>query len=65
MLLLVKPLNCVCTRFDEKEKLSGFQQLKQSVQKSIKNKVQEQYPYIENCINDIFPKKEPFRLMKW
>ena len=52
-------------RFDEKENISGFQQLKTSVQKGIRNKIQEQYPYIENCINDILPKKEPFRLMKW
>jgi PUA domain protein len=52
-------------RFDEKENISGFQQLKTSVQKGIRSKILEQYPYIENCINDVLPKKEPFRLMKW
>nr|SVE79804.1 EOG090X0FDS [Daphnia magna] len=51
-------------RFDEKENISGFQQLKTSVQKGIRSKILEQYPYIENCINDVLPKKEPFRLMK-
>ena len=52
-------------RFDEKENISGFQQLKTSVQKGIRSKILEQYPYIETCINDVLPKKEPFRLMKW
>nr|SVE93310.1 EOG090X0FDS [Moina brachiata] len=50
--------------FDEKENISGFQQLKTSVQKSIRNKIIELYPYIETCIDDVLPKKEPFRLMK-
>nr|SVE74872.1 EOG090X0FDS [Daphnia carinata] len=50
--------------FDEKENISGFQQLKTSVQKGIRSKILEQYPYIETCINDVLPKKEPFRLMK-
>ena len=53
------------SRFDEKENISGFQQLKTSVQKGIRNKIVEQFPYIENCINDVLPKKDPFRLMKW
>jgi hypothetical protein len=52
-------------RFDEKENISGFQQLKTSVQKGIRSKILEQYPYIDTCINDVLPKKEPFRLMKW
>lgn len=52
-------------RFDEKENISGFQQLKTSVQKGIRSKIIEQYPYIDTCINDVLPKKEPFRLMKW
>lgn len=52
------------SRFDEKENISGFQQLKTSVQKGIRNKIVEQFPYIENCINDVLPKKDPFRLMK-
>jgi len=52
-------------KFDEKENISGFQQLKTSVQKGIRNKIVEQFPYIENCINDVLPKKDPFRLMKW
>ena len=55
----------VFIRFDEKENISGFQQLKTSVQKGIRNKITEQFPYIENCINEVLPKKDPFRLMKW
>ena len=59
---------CIFTtihRFDEKENISGFQQLKTSVQKGIRNKILESYPFIENCIDVVLPKKEPFRLMKW
>ena len=52
-------------RFDEKESVSGVQQLKSSVQKGIRNKLIEQYPAIESHIDQILPKKDAFRIVKW
>lgn len=52
-------------RFDEKESISGIQQLKSSVQKGIRNKLIEQYPHIETHIDQILPKKDQFRVAKW
>jgi len=52
-------------KFDEKENISGFQQLKNSAQKAIRKDIIAQHPFIEKCIDDILPKKgDPFRLMK-
>ncbi|XP_076316056.1 malignant T-cell-amplified sequence 1 homolog [Tachypleus tridentatus] len=51
-------------KFDEKEHVSGLTQLKSSVQKSIKNKIVDQFPYIEDYINQILPKKESLRIVK-
>lgn len=52
-------------RFDEKESISGVQQLKSSVQKGIRNKLIEQYPHIHEHIDLIVPKKDAFRIVKW
>lgn len=54
-----------CFRFDEKESISGVQQLKSSVQKGIRNKLIEQYPHIEGHIDQVLPKKDSFRIVKW
>ncbi|XP_065567896.1 malignant T-cell-amplified sequence 1 homolog [Artemia franciscana] len=51
-------------KFDDKENVSGVQQLKTSVQKGIRNKLLETYPFIENCIEAVLPKKENFRIVK-
>ncbi|XP_034933716.1 malignant T-cell-amplified sequence 1 homolog isoform X2 [Chelonus insularis] len=51
-------------KFDEKDSVSGIQQLKSSVQKSIRLKLLEQYPYLESHIDQIIPKKDSFRLVK-
>ncbi|EEC06754.1 PUA domain-containing RNA-binding protein, putative, partial [Ixodes scapularis] len=51
-------------RFDEKEHVSGITQLKSSVQKAIKNKIVEQFPTVENYINQILPKKDSLRIVK-
>lgn len=52
-------------RFDEKESISGVQQLKSSVQKGIRNKLIEQYAHIQEHIDLIVPKKDAFRIVKW
>lgn len=51
-------------KFDEKENISSVQQLKSSVQKQIRAKLLESYPHLENCVDQILPKKENFRIIK-
>ncbi|GLH02790.1 hypothetical protein R5R35_012877 [Gryllus longicercus] len=51
-------------KFEEKESVSGVQQLKSSVQKGIRSKLQEQYPYLENYVDSILPKKDAYRIVK-
>lgn len=52
-------------RFDEKESVSGIQQLKSSVQKGIRTKLLELYPFLESHVDSILPKKDTFRIVKW
>lgn len=52
-------------RFDEKDSISGVQQLKSSVQKSIRNKITESFPPIQDFVDKILPKKDPFKIVKW
>lgn len=52
-------------RFDEKDSVSGIQQLKSSVQKGIRAKLLELYPHLESHIDVIIPKKDAFRIVKW
>ena len=52
-------------RFDEKDSVSGVQQLKSSVQKGIRAKLLELYPHLESHIDVIIPKKDAFRIVKW
>ncbi|KAL1128943.1 hypothetical protein AAG570_013477 [Ranatra chinensis] len=51
-------------KFDEKDSISGVQQLKSSVQKSIRNKLLELYPSLDDYLDGILPKKDGFRLVK-
>uniref|UniRef100_A0A1I7ZWI6 PUA domain-containing protein n=1 Tax=Steinernema glaseri TaxID=37863 RepID=A0A1I7ZWI6_9BILA len=51
-------------KFEEREDITGSQQLKSSVQKGIRNKLIEQYPHLEDVMNEILPKKENFKLIK-
>jgi PUA domain protein len=51
-------------KFDPKEDVVGNQQLKGSVQKSIRSKLVEQYPLVEPYLEQILPKKENFKLVK-
>lgn len=55
---------CFFFRFDEKESVSGVQQLKSSVQKGIRTKLLEQFPHIEKYIDVILPKKDAFKIVK-
>jgi malignant T-cell-amplified sequence len=52
-------------KFDEKESVSGTTQLKSSVQKAIRAKLIENYPHVEPFIEQILPKKDAFRIVKW
>jgi len=52
-------------RFDEKEQLSGVNNVKSSVQKGIRSKLMEQFPFIEDYLEQIIPKKDPLRIAKW
>jgi PUA domain protein len=51
-------------RFDESN-ISGVTQLKSTVQKGIKAKLVEQFPNITNFMDEIMPKKEAIRTVKW
>ena len=56
---------CSVKRFDEKEQLSGVNNVKSSVQKGIRSKLMEQFPFIEDYLEQIIPKKDPLRIAKW
>ncbi|XP_077299381.1 malignant T-cell-amplified sequence 1 homolog isoform X2 [Arctopsyche grandis] len=51
-------------KFDEKESISGVQQLKSSVQKGIRTKLLESYPHLETHVDAILPKKESCKIVK-
>lgn len=51
-------------RFDDKESISGTQQLKSSIQKGIRTKLLEHYPHIEKVIDFVLPKKDAFKIIK-
>ncbi|GFY41951.1 malignant T-cell-amplified sequence 1, partial [Trichonephila inaurata madagascariensis] len=51
-------------KFDEKDHVSSVTQLKSSVQKGIRAKLLEQFPHLEDYMNQILPKKESLRVMK-
>ena len=52
-------------RFTEKENISGIIQAKGTVIKAIRTSLIENYPYIENYIDEILPKKDNVRIVKW
>ncbi|KAI5640268.1 PUA domain-containing protein [Phthorimaea operculella] len=54
----------ILLRFDEKESISGVQQLKSSVQKGIRARILELYPHLENHMDQVLPKKDTFRIVK-
>lgn len=52
-------------RFTDKENISGVVQAKGTVIKQIRAKLIEDYPYIEDYIDDVLPKKDNVRIIKW
>ncbi len=52
-------------RFNEKENITGIVQVKGTVIKQIRAKLVEDYPYIEEYLDDILPKKDNVRVIKW
>merc|ERR1711997_599636 len=51
-------------KFDEKESVSAVSQLKTSIQKNIRSQIVAQYPTFEPYLLELWPKKEPARLVK-
>ncbi|KAE8584200.1 hypothetical protein XENTR_v10020859 [Xenopus tropicalis] len=51
-------------KFDEKENVSNCIQLKTSVIKGIKNQLIDQFPVIEQWLNQIMPKKDPVKIVR-
>eukprot|EP01135_Chromosphaera_perkinsii_P000602 Nk52_evm5s136 gene=Nk52_evmTU5s136 len=50
--------------FTEEECVSGTSQVKSSVGRGIRKKILEQYPMLEEVIDDLMPKKSPIILVK-
>ncbi|XP_014778997.1 malignant T-cell-amplified sequence 1 [Octopus bimaculoides] len=51
-------------KFSDKEMVSSVNNAKSSVQRTIRQSVQEQYPYIESVLNQILPKKDALKVVK-
>lgn len=52
-------------RFSGKEMVTNVNNSKSSVQKGIRNQLVEQFPFIEDYLDEIVPKKEPLKIVKW
>lgn len=52
-------------RFTDKENVSGVVQAKSTVIKQIRAKLIDDYPWIEDYIDEILPKKDNVRMIKW
>lgn len=55
----------ILCRFDEKENIGNSNIAKSSVQKGIRSQILEQFQHIEDYLDQIMPKKEPLKLVKW
>ena len=66
---LVKCTDCYVAgdsfRFEEKENVSSVNNVKSSVQRGIRSALLEQYPHIESYMDQILPKKDGLRAVKW
>ena len=51
-------------KFEEKESVSGVQQLKSSVQKGIRNSILDTFPDIADYLDGFLPKKDQFKVVK-
>ena len=52
-------------RFEDKENISGVNNAKSSVQRGVKAAVLEQFPFIEPYMDQVLPKKDALKLVKW
>lgn len=52
-------------RFIAKDMVTNVNNSKSSVQKGIRGQVLEQFPHIEDYIDQVLPKKEALRIVKW
>lgn len=52
-------------RFVDKENVGSVNQLKSSIQRSMKNKIIDQFPQVEGIWDSIVPKKAGVKLVKW
>lgn len=51
-------------KFDEKADVSGVNNVKSSVQRGIRASIIDSYPYIEQYMDQILPKKDPLKAVK-
>jgi len=54
-----------CFRFDDKENVSGVNNAKSSVQRGVRQALTSQFPHITDYLDQIFPKKDAVKLVKW
>ena len=47
------------------EEVGNVSQVKSSAQRGIRGKIAEQYPMMDETLEDIMPKKQPMMLAKW
>ena len=52
-------------RFEDKENISGVNNAKSSVQRGVKASVLEQFPFTKDYMDQILPKKDALKLVKW
>ena len=52
-------------RFHHKENVSAVNQVKSSVHRGIRAQLLECYPALREHLDEILPKKEPLKIVKW
>ncbi len=73
LLYLLSFIVCTCSvitqvmfkKLDPSEDIHGRQQIKSSVQRSIRAKLVAQFPKLESIIDEVLPKKTQLTLIKW
>lgn len=56
---------CCVVRFHHKENVSGVNQVKSSVQRAIRAQLLDSYAALHDHLDEIIPKKEPLKIVKW
>jgi malignant T-cell-amplified sequence len=52
-------------KFNASEDVSGKQNVKSSVQRTVRSKIAETFPKLEPYMEEIIPKKSQLSLIKW